>query len=354
MRYATHSDALLRFALYSGFTVSALIILLLAAIAALRFTTDRRRRNERVLSECWQPVFLHAVEGLPYAAPPIHGRDLEIILLIWIHHTESIRGAARARLRQLALELKFDGIARNLLASKNIRQRLMAIVALGRMQCTTVRDQLAGLVTDPNPMISLLAARSLLQMDAAYAIALILAEVTRREDWPLAKVAAMLGAVPLEVLATPMLNALRAAPPQTTPRLLSLLDNKQLPDAWPMLAPLLDGERPPEVIAAALKACNDPRALEAVRLLATHEQWIVRAHAASALGRLGAEEDCPQLAAMLGDREWWVRYRAAMALAQLPFMPRQDLLDLCALLIDRYSADILRQVLAETAPGAAT
>ena len=134
-------------------------------------------------------------------------------------------------------------------------------------------------------MLSLLAARSLLQIDAAYASAFILDEMMRRDDWPLAKVAAMLGEVPAEVLAPPLLNALRAAAPQSAPRLLSLLYNKQLGDTWPVLAPLLDAGRAPEVIAAALKACSDPRALGAVRLLATHEQWIVRARAAAARWR---------------------------------------------------------------------
>jgi hypothetical protein len=43
----------------------------------------------------------------------------------------------------------------------------------------------------------------------------------------------------------------------------------------------------------------------------------VRAQAARSLGALGARESVPALAAAVGDAAWWVRYRAALGLAQL-------------------------------------
>jgi len=180
----------------------------------------------------------------------------------------------------------------------------------------------------------------------------MLDELIRRDDWPLVKVAAMLGEVPQEVLAPALSNALRVVTPQGAPRLLNLLEIAPLGDTWPAVGPLLRADHPVEVIVAALKACSDPRALDAVRSLAAHPQWIVRVQAAAALGRLGGEEDAQRLQTMLGDPEWWVRYRAGLALVQLPFVSRQSLTALCAQLGDRFAADMLRQVLAETAPGA--
>jgi HEAT repeat protein len=350
--YATPSDPLLGFMLYSGAAVFLLTIVLLAAIAVLRYTIDRREGLERALSERWQPVFFHAVEGLPFEAPRIHGRDREIILLTWIHFTESIRGEARLRLRQLALDLQLEGTALKMLARRNIRLRQMAVVALGRMNSAAAWDQLARLAVNPKPVLSLLAARSLLQIDAGRAVPIMLGELIRRDDWPLVKVATMLREVPPEVLAPALTDALHAVTPQNAPRLLSLLETVPLGDTWPAVAPLLCADQPTEVIVAALKAGNDPRAIDAVRSLATHPQWIVRAQAAAALGRLGGEQDSERLQAMLGDPEWWVRYRAGMALVQLPFVSRQALTDLCGQLHDRFAADMLRQVLAETAPGA--
>ncbi len=349
MDLGTHSDPLLNFALYSGLAVFLLTVVLLLMIAILRYTIDRRKRMEQALAERWQPVFIHAVEGMPIEAPRIMGRDRQTILPLWIHFSESIRGEARLRLRQLALDLKLERTALKLLARKNIRSRLLAIVALGRLGVMDAWEQLTRLVADPNPMVSLLAMRSLLQIDAGLALPLMLDELSRRDDWPLKKVADTLGEIPAEVLAAPLLQALHAVSPDNAPRLLSLLETTNLGDTWPVLAPLLGENHPPEVLAAALKACRDPRALAAARSLTTHEQWIVRAQAAATLGRLGIEEDRLRLLSMLSDSEWWVRYRAGMALTSLPFITRQELEELQKGLTDRFAADILAQVLAESA-----
>ncbi len=69
--------------------------------------------------------------------------------------------------------------------------------------------------------------------------------------------------------------------------------------------------------------------------------------AAAALGRLGAEEDCPRLLELLADQEWWVRYRAAEALIGLPFLDRGALERMRDGITDRYGRDMFDQVLAE-------
>jgi HEAT repeat protein len=71
---------------------------------------------------------------------------------------------------------------------------------------------------------------------------------------------------------------------------------------------------------------------EARRLL-TDEVSFVRAHAARALGTLHAHEAAPAVAALMADREWWVRYAAKASLETmgsqaiphiLPFLKDQD------------------------------
>jgi len=348
LAYAATSDPLLAFAFASGLAVWFLTLVLLVAIVILRYSIDRRQRLARALTARWQPVFFHAVEGLPFSPPPIAARDGEIILLNWLHFTESTRGEARQRLVDLALSVSLDSTARQLMKRRNPSQRLLAIAALGRLKSVADWSLLAPLASDPNPILSLLAARSLLQIDAARALPQVLDELVRREDWPSAKIAAMLAEAPEGSVAGPLLQALRAVTPANAQRLLGLLDAVQINNAWPVLAPLLDGEQPVEMLTAALKVCRDPRALESVRRLAAHAQWVVRAQAATALGRLGTEEDGVRLQALLSDPEWWVRYRAALALAALPGMPRETLVSLCARLPDHFAADIMRQILAET------
>jgi HEAT repeat protein len=120
-------------------------------------------------------------------------------------------------------------------------------------------------------------------------------------------------------------------------------------DTWPLLETLLAMHQPVEVITATLKVCKDPRALDAVRHLTVHQSWAVRARAAATLEQIGDAQDRFRLQAMLSDPEWWVRYRAALALAHLPFVSRQKLADLITSLNDKFAVDILRQVSAEAA-----
>ena len=50
---------------------------------------------------------------------------------------------------------------------------------------------------------------------------------------------------------------------------------------------------------------------------------------------------------MLTDTEWWVRYRAAQAIAGLPFLGPNALRQLQIRQSDRFAAEILQQVMAE-------
>ena len=69
--------------------------------------------------------------------------------------------------------------------------------------------------------------------------------------------------------------------------------------------------------------------------------------AARALGRIGNTSDQALLLDLVEDRNWWVRYRAAQALASLPGLSRGDLAAMRARTSDRFAADMLDQVLAE-------
>lgn len=348
MGFATLSDPLLQLALLSGVGVVGLTLLILVGIVFVRIASDRRTARAARIRERWTPVFLHAIEGLDYRMPRAYGRDRELIMLVWLQFSEMLRGAARVRLRELAHELQLAGTALRLLKRGDLRGRLLAVVGLGRMEAAEARDALAQLADDPNPVLSILAARSLLQIDPADSAAAVMGIVARRADWSAARVVAMFQEVRHERHGPALAAALAGCGNKEATRLLPLFDAIQTADAWPLVAPFLGDDRPVETLIAALKAVEDPRGLAATRRLARHAAWPVRAQAAVTLGRIGTRDDVPQLQAMLADGEWWVRYRAAGALARLPFVGRDDLTAMAESQADRYAAEILRQVLAET------
>jgi hypothetical protein len=62
---------------------------------------------------------------------------------------------------------------------------------------------------------------------------------------------------------------------------------------------------------------------------------------------MGRPEDAGRLEKLLGDEEWWVRYRAAKAVVRLPRMSALDLEQIRRRLQDQYARDILGQAMAE-------
>jgi HEAT repeat protein len=348
LAFAATSDSLVHFALVSGTVAMGLVLVLLLAIVCLRVLLRRRSRHLRALSQRWEPVFCQAISGGLMPTARLLPGDHEIVLTLWLRFSESIRGEARQGLRRLALHLGLDYVARDLLQDRALRSQLLAVVALGRLECADAWKPLLALSASPNSILSLAAARSLLHINPVRSLPHFMKSLSERTDWPRVRIAAIVEEIPPDLLAPPLRLMLRKVDAGNASRLLWLLDIVRIGDTWPLLAPLLQAGSPPPVLVAALKVCNDPRGLEDVRLATAHAEWVVRAQAASALGRIGIAEDRLRLQAMLSDPVWWVRYRASLALIRLPFVTRQRLLELCAQLDDRFAADILRQALAES------
>ncbi len=349
MDYATPSDTLLRLALVSGVTVFVLTLLLVVAIAFMRAIANKRARRRKEVTATWMPFFHRAIEGLENpATPPIARRDQATVLGLWIHYFQYLRGNARKNLQRLAHEIGLDRISAVLLHRRNMAQRALAVVVLGNMEAPEAWEELVRLSNDDNPMLSLLAGRAMLRINPEWAAPLLLAQLSHRDDWPMTRIGGIFEEAPAAVVGPHLREALRWASPTGTPRILSLLGLVHVEESWLLLEPLLAPHQSPNLLAAALRATHEPRARASVLLLAAHADWVVRAQAASTLGRIGQPGDEKLLKEMLGDPAWWVRYRAACALRSLPFVTPASLE---ALMndekSDHFARDILRQALAE-------
>lgn len=347
MDFNTGSDPLLQIAFWVGIAVYAATAILVFVMVGLRWMVDQRRQRDQATRQRWQQVFFGAIDGVAQTVDAPSPRERDVVMLSWIHCIEALRGEAHERLRLLGLQLQFEGAALAMLKRKGMRPRLLAVVALGRLQSQAAWPFLTPLVADANPMLSLLAARSLLQIDAERAIHQVLGALCSRDDWPLAKTTAMLREAPESAIAPPLLAALAQARADNAERLLAFC--APIEGHWKHLQSLLQPQSHPTVLCAALRACRDPRLLDSVRALQPHPDWAVRAQLASALGRIGELQDRETLQTMLADPQWWVRYRAAKALVQMPGLVREQLTGLTERLQDRFAADILRQALAEEA-----
>lgn len=349
MDYVTPSDALLRLTLVSGVAVLVLNVLLVAVVAFVRARANKRARHQREITAVWTPIFHRAIEGLENPTlPAIANRDQAVVLGLWIHYFQYLRGKARTCLRRLAYYIGLDHSTSELLHHRNMAQRALAVVALGNMGTPEAWDELVRLSNDDNPMLSLLAGRAMLRINPEWAVPILLTQLDHRDDWPMTRIGGIFEEAPAATVESHLPEALRMSSPTGTSRILSLLSLIHIKESWLLLEPLLAPHQSPSLLAAALRASHEPRARASVLLLVSHENWVVRAQAASALGRIGQPGDERLLMEMLGDSAWWVRYRAACALRNLPFVTRASLEELMNdQNADPFARDILRQALAE-------
>lgn len=346
MVFNTLSDPFLIAAFWTGAGALALTLLIGAQIVYLRGALRRYEKHEREVIAKWRPVLNAAMAAAPSATlPALDSREHLLFLKLWVHLHQSVRGAASAGLNDVGYRLGCDAYARQLLQRGNRAEKLLAALALGHLRDVAAWPLLLAETHARDGTLSVQALWALVQIDAATAARELMPLLLRRDDWALSQVAGILQdardqCVPVLAGILPQLERERV------PRALQLAEALRLSIPSPLLSTLMR-DTSVDAAIAAVRVAATPDLLDDVRTLHTHPDWRVRVQVAKALGRIGDRPDVARLQSMLGDPQWWVRYRAAQALAGLPFLSGAELDALCAGLADRFSADMLRQVRAE-------
>ncbi|MGV3627421.1 MAG: HEAT repeat domain-containing protein [Betaproteobacteria bacterium] len=345
-------DPLLALVFQFGLLIIACSMLMLVAVFVLRIRLVLRQRREKRFAAAWQPLLAECVYQVPETLPQVPRAMRYHFLKLWNYHHESLVGSARKNLEQLAYTLKLEEISRVLLHQSDLRSKLIAIVTLGHLGDRTQWHELRALVADPSPMLSLAAVRALLDIDAGATLTWLVTVMASREDWPLARIVAMLkeagpGRVTLPLIAATEAAAGVEGDARQVVRLLRMMEVAHTERIGAVVGRIVRAATDPEVVAAGLRLIQDPHDLELVRSHLAHESWFVRVSAVRVLGRIGEPADRVVLTDMLGDRHWWVRYHAARALIALPFTSLADLEIIRAGLPDRFAADMLGQAIAE-------
>jgi len=345
--FAVSSDPILRFAFWSGVGAGALTLLLIVQVVLMRVMLIYREKRKSRFLEVWRPLMVQSLSGNVQHCPPVLKADAAVLLNLWNHFQQSLRGEAKERLNQLARDVSLDMLALNLLRSRRMAEQLLAMMTLGHLRNKSAWRALSDLLEDGSPIVSLAAARALMQIDASAAVDVFMPLLVVREDWPSARIASILKEAGASVISEPLADLIRHAPAEQLPRLIHFLDLAYSEVSSRLVREILETTDDPQVIAACLRAMSDSRDLDLARKQLQHLEWPVRVHAAAALGRMGSDVDRQRLVRLLEDPQWWVRYRAAQALSQLPFVTTDQLRQILAEQTDRYARDMLKQVIAE-------
>ena len=326
-------------------TIHAFILLFVVWILVLRVlrrNTERRRRN---MVDVWRPLLAESLVEVPATLPCIHPRDHVRFLYLWNYLQESIKGDASGQLNDVARLAGMDTVAVRLLHTGRLRLQLLAVVTLGHLKEASVWDNLVRLAHVQNAFLAIEAARAMVRIRPQAAIPLLIPLISTRSDWSPLKVMALLNEAGADLVAAAVAQATVSAPPPIAARLIRLLASLRSPYALPTIRQLMNDQKPDEdVIAASLSffgECSDPQDLPMVRVYLTHPTWFIRVQAATALGKIGLEEDEARLIDLLGDTYWWVRYRAAEALSNLPSMTEAKMAELQATLPTIESQEVI-------------
>lgn len=328
-------------------SVLILTSLLVIQILVLRgFLILRQRRSERFL-KIWRPILMQSLEEIPTDVPHIMRADAYTFLSVWNYLHESLLDTVKDNLNQLARMTKMDKTARRMLRHRSIRWQLMAIVTLGNLRDERAWVQLQRIVFSRHTVLSLAAARALMQINPIETIWWLLPLIAERQDWPITRVIRFLKEAGADVVSVPLAYTLLSIEPEYQARLVRFLEVAHNDEVQQSIRYLLETSEDEQVLHHCLQFLNDPEDLLTARKHLTHSQWFVRLQAAVAIGRVGMDEDQERLIPLLEDPQWWVRYRAAQSLVNWPAGDLTKLEELAATHHNPFAGEILTQAIAE-------
>jgi HEAT repeat protein len=347
------SDTLVHVAWIAAQVSVAGTALLLLCVFWMHWRRTALEARRRAFIAKWRPrlaaiaLDCDAAAALPLEA--LRPGDMELLLPEWIALHEALDTESCRGLRSLSEQLGIARVARRMLRHRRLHDRLLGAIALGHSGDPAAFAELLAEAGSSNLPLSLAAARALVSLDPARAAVELMPLLESRSDWPRARLWPLLEEIGPAALTAPLVVAIRGASPQGKARLARFLPLADEVESQALVHELLETSGDEGVLASCLGAVDSPAELPAIRRLASHDRWHIRMLAAKALGRIGEREDESLLASMLGDREWWVRYRAAQALVALPWMRRERAREMQAGLTDRFAADALEHAIAERA-----
>lgn len=333
----------------AGVLVTTLILFLYTL--GLRAATVIRARSRARFIRDWRIIFVRAMmsenEALNITLPRIRRSNRTDLLEEWNAARSIIEGSAADNIIELARRAGVTKLAARLLRKRRVRPRILAAQTFGNLRDADRYDDLRVLVESSNTALSITAVMALAQIDPDKGIGVFIPMIEKRRDWPRNRVSIALREAGSERISEPMYRAIRSAEDANKAYLLQFaqLVESEVLDA--LIDDIIRENNDPAVLNAALKLVRGYRGVPRIASLTQHETWYVRMQTAKVLGRMGQEEHLSLLESMLDDREWWVRYRAAQAIASLPFLGPNQLRQMPERQTDRYAADILRQAIAE-------
>jgi hypothetical protein len=353
MEFLNGAAPVVVFAFLLGVAVMVLTLLMLLTTIVMRMNALRMEQIDSRAEALWRPILARARDEAITDLPALVRADVRGFVHAWNEAHEPLHGRTTAHLEDVARRVGLEAHLYRFLETNPFHHRVVAVIALGHLKGSAAFERVLGYINDKSAILSLCAARSLMQIDAERAVPKLVPLIVERAYWSQGVVATILEETDRDVVSEPLADATLHATSDVAPRMIRFLAVVDPVAAAPIIREALRAATDERIISTCLQAMTRREDLDCVRPLLTHPLWYVRMQAATTLGNLGERGDEQRLAGLLSDTHWWVRYRAAQALVRLDFMTDEEVRRMQAAQADTYARDILSHVLAERAIEAA-
>ena len=356
LAYLDSRPGFIDLAVYTGSLLSLIVILAVIYITLLRgFQLIESARRDRIRAR-WKPVFSRLRAGEAVTSLPLTVAEYPYIMEMWDEECAVAGRELRERLVQLGLQIGLDEAIWHVLRPNRMhlyRRKVwlqsLAIKLACHINTELTREALRLKVDSSDYFLAARACTILLTINAPGCERDVIQILFRFPDHTpfITTQLGEAGGARVLLLLEPFLDLLPAYAEQN---FVSLLERSDDPDLLPLLKTRLtttDSTEEQAAIIRALGRIGDRSASSQIIPFLNSDISYLRVQACNALGSLGTVAERVLLIPLLADRDWWVRYRAAMAYVSLSPESRMQLQSLVNDLPDRYSRDIMNHALVE-------
>lgn len=311
----------------TAFVVLILLVALLAVLSlgfafnvlVLRIRNERTARRWARLEALWEEPVLAALadpERVPEVWKRVDDRHRVRFVDFVLRWSRRVRGRDEEVLKEVALPY-LEPFVDEVEASR-IEIRTRAVQVLGTLGLPRYTDAVVPALDDPSPLVAMVAARSLARMKDPRLAAEVVERLPRFRDWNrnfLASMLASMGSGAAPALQDAARDPGRA--PWIRAVALDALRHLSEPESADIAAAVVAQESDREPLAAALRLLAEvgrPEHRDVVRARTKSSDFVIRAHALSALGTLAGEDEVPLLEEAMEDPSPWVAIHAAQGL----------------------------------------
>lgn len=302
----------------STFT-AAITLVLLALIGLFRWLFNADRLSYAQFSKEWFPILASVIVGDQAPVAKKLSRSEKLILLrLWNYWHQSVSGNANARLKKFVSEMGCTDVAIDLVQKGNRAQKLLSSISLGNLTDSSSWQHLKALAATDDQIVSLHAARAMLQVNAENAVKELLPMILGRAQWDMSVLTQILQQSRAH-FEREVIDSWAGLTRAQQVRALKLCANLGLPLTQDLVLHLLHADQHTEIVLAALQLLErlqNPVYRQPILKQFDHQSASVRAQAVKAHCVIADVGDIETLVDMLHDSDAATRHFAALTLGQ--------------------------------------